>query len=109
MSVIATALANVFNPMCLFLIWFGTIIGIIFGSIPGLSATMAVVLFLPLTFSMEATQGLALLVGLYMGGMDAGGFYGDAYDAGIAAGSCASWAINSGRMAEEAAKEYIGK
>ena len=44
-----------------------------------------------------------------MGGMDAGGFYGDAYDAGIAAGSCASWAINSGRMAEEAAKEYIGK
>ena len=47
--------------------------------------------------------------GLYMGGMDAGGFYGDAYDAGIAAGSCASWAINSGRLAEEAAKEYIGK
>ena len=72
MSVIATALANVFNPMCLFLIWFGTIIGIIFGSIPGLSATMAVVLFLPLTFSMEATQGLALLVGLYMGGISGG-------------------------------------
>ena len=47
--------------------------------------------------------------GLYMGGMDAGGFYGDAYDAGIAAGSCASWAINSGRLAEEAAKAYIGK
>ncbi len=69
---IATALANVFNPMCLFLIWFGTIIGIIFGSIPGLSATMAVVLFLPLTFSMEPTQGLALLVGLYMGGISGG-------------------------------------
>lgn len=47
--------------------------------------------------------------GLYMGGMDAGGFYGDAYDAGIAAGSCASWAINSGRLAEEAAKAFIGK
>ena len=50
-----------------------------------------------------------VIPGLYMGGMDAGGFYGDAYDAGIAAGSCASWAINSGRMAEEAAKEYIGQ
>ena len=50
-----------------------------------------------------------VIPGLYMGGMDAGGFYGDAYDAGIAAGSCASWAINSGRLAEEAAKEYIGK
>ena len=68
----AQAMANTFNPMCLFLIWFGTMIGIIFGSIPGLSATMAVVLFLPLTFGMEATQGLALLVGLYMGGISGG-------------------------------------
>lgn len=69
---IATAIANVFNPMCLFLIWAGTMIGIIFGSIPGLSATMAVVLFLPMTFSMEPTMGLALLVGLYMGGISGG-------------------------------------
>ena len=58
--------------MCLFLIWAGTMIGIIFGSIPGLSATMAVVLFLPMTFSMEPTMGLALLVGLYMGGISGG-------------------------------------
>ena len=54
-EMIAQAFANTFNPMCLFLIWFGTVIGIIFGSIPGLSATMAVVLFLPLTFGMETT------------------------------------------------------
>ena len=26
---VATALANVFNPMCLALIWFGTVLGII--------------------------------------------------------------------------------
>ena len=58
-EMIAQAFANTFTPMCLFLIWFGTVIGIIFGSIPGLSATMAVVLFLPLTFGMETTQGLA--------------------------------------------------
>ena len=48
------------------------------------------------------------VAGLYMGGMDAAGFYGDAYDAGIAAGSCASWAINSGRICAENALEYIG-
>ena len=71
-EMIAQAFANTFNPMCLFLIWFGTVIGIIFGSIPGLSATMAVVLFLPLTFGMETTQGLALLCGLYMGGISGG-------------------------------------
>ena len=69
---IATALANVFNPICLVLIWFGTVLGIIFGSVPGLSATMAVVLFLPLTFNMEPTQGIALLIGLYMGGISGG-------------------------------------
>lgn len=50
-----------------------------------------------------------VIPGLYCGGMDAGGFYGDSYDAGIAAGSCASWAINSGRICEESAKEFIGK
>ena len=71
-NMVAEAFANTFTPMCLFLIWFGTIIGIIFGSIPGLSATMAVVLFLPLTFGMETTQGLALLCGLYMGGISGG-------------------------------------
>lgn len=69
---IALALANVLNPICLALIWFGTVLGIIFGSVPGLSATMAVVLFLPLTFSMEPTRGIALLVGLYMGGISGG-------------------------------------
>lgn len=72
MDMFSIAVANVFNPTCLLLIWIGTMIGIIFGSIPGLSATMAVVLFLPMTFSMEPTMGLALLVGLYMGGISGG-------------------------------------
>jgi len=40
------AFTLVFQPMCLLLILIGVIVGIIFGSIPGLSATMAVVLFL---------------------------------------------------------------
>ena len=58
MEMFMTAMGNVFNPACLGLIWFGTMLGIVFGSIPGLSATMAVVLFLPLTFGMEPTMGL---------------------------------------------------
>ena len=50
-----------------------------------------------------------IIPGLYVGGVDAGGFYGDAYDVGIAAGSTASWAINSGRIAAEQAVAYIGQ
>lgn len=54
------------------LIFVGTALGIIFGAIPGLTATMAVVLCLPLTFGMEPLSGIALLVGLYIGGISGG-------------------------------------
>lgn len=47
--------------------------------------------------------------GLYVCGMDASGFYGDCYDAGVAPGSTASWAIVSARLASNAAQEYLGK
>ncbi|BAL01714.1 tripartite tricarboxylate transporter family protein [Oscillibacter valericigenes Sjm18-20] len=69
---IMQAFTAIFTPVCLGLIIFGTILGIVFGSIPGLSATMAVVLFLPITFGMEPTNGISLLVGLYMGGISGG-------------------------------------
>ena len=58
--------------MCLLLILIGVIVGIIFGSIPGLSATMAVVLFLPMSFGMTPMNGISLLVGLYLGGISGG-------------------------------------
>lgn len=50
-----------------------------------------------------------VIPGLFAGGCDTGGFYGDAYDAGIAAGSGASWAINSGRIAALSASDYLAK
>lgn len=62
----------VLNPVCLGLILLGVIVGIIFGAIPGLSATMAVVLFLPMSFGMEPMNGIALLVGLYLGAISGG-------------------------------------
>lgn len=69
---IAQALMNILNPTCLMLICLGVCVGIIFGSIPGLSATMAVVLFLPLSFGLEPANGISLLIGLYMGGISGG-------------------------------------
>ncbi|BES70572.1 tripartite tricarboxylate transporter permease [Marinobacter nanhaiticus D15-8W] len=50
----------------------GCLIGIIFGAIPGMTATMAVAVCLPLTYSLELQQGLALLLGLYVGGISGG-------------------------------------
>lgn len=66
------AMTMIFNPFTLMLILIGVIIGIVFGAIPGLSATMALVLFLPMSFGMEPMNGISLLVGLYLGGISGG-------------------------------------
>ncbi len=51
----------------------GVAVGIIFGAIPGMSATMAVAVFLPMTYVFkEVTPALYLLLGLYVGGISGG-------------------------------------
>ncbi|WP_326975683.1 tripartite tricarboxylate transporter permease [Caproicibacter sp. BJN0012] len=60
------------NPYIILLIAVGTVIGIVFGAIPGLTATMAIAMFLPVTYSMTSSQGVNLLVALYIGGISGG-------------------------------------
>ena len=50
----------------------GVLIGILFGAIPGMTATMAVAVCLPLTYALNLNQALALLLGLYVGGISGG-------------------------------------
>jgi putative tricarboxylic transport membrane protein len=50
----------------------GVLIGIVFGAIPGMTATMAVAVCLPLTYSLDLNHSLALLLGLYVGGISGG-------------------------------------
>ena len=54
------------------LILLGLFVGVIFGSLPGLTTTMAVAIILPLTFGMSAINGLAILIGAYIGGTTGG-------------------------------------
>ncbi len=51
----------------------GVCLGAVFGSLPGLTATMGVALLTPLTFWVSAEQGLAMLLGIYCGAIPAGG------------------------------------
>ncbi|MEJ8475360.1 tripartite tricarboxylate transporter permease [Roseibium algae] len=60
------------NPVFLSLVVGGTCVGIIFGAIPGMTATMAVAICLPITYSLGLENGLALLLGLYVGGISGG-------------------------------------
>lgn len=51
----------------------GVLLGSIFGSLPGLTATMGVAVLTPLTFWVSPEQGLAMLLGIYCGAIPAGG------------------------------------
>jgi putative tricarboxylic transport membrane protein len=65
-------LLQIISPLFVFLIVAGTFVGIIFGAIPGMTATMAVAVCLPLTYSLGLENGLGLLLGLYVGGISGG-------------------------------------
>lgn len=51
---------------------FGTIAGVIGGALPGVTITMTVIMVLPFTFGLDPLQGLATMIGVYVGG-SAGG------------------------------------
>lgn len=50
----------------------GVLVGIIFGSLPGMTATMAIAVFLPLTYAYDLSASIFLLLGLYVGGISGG-------------------------------------
>ena len=56
----------------LLLMLIGVIAGIIFGSIPGFTITMAVALTLPFSFGLEPLSGIALMMGVWLGGASGG-------------------------------------
>ncbi|RCW48621.1 MULTISPECIES: tripartite tricarboxylate transporter permease [unclassified Halanaerobium] len=72
MDNILFGLTNVIQPFNLLLIALGTSIGLFVGSMPGLSATMAIAILLPLTFGLDPASGISMLASLYMGAMYGG-------------------------------------
>ena len=59
--------ANLLDIQVILLCAAGVVIGILGGAIPGISPSMAVALMLPLTFKMDATTGIIMLMGIYTG------------------------------------------
>lgn len=60
------------DPLLILMVAAGTLVGIIFGAIPGLTATMAVTICLPMTYAMSDSRAIALLMALYIGGISGG-------------------------------------
>ncbi|WP_321301967.1 tripartite tricarboxylate transporter permease [uncultured Sphaerochaeta sp.] len=61
-----------FGPLQIMMSLLGVVIGVVFGSLPGMTATMAIAIFLPLTYAYSLTTSLFLLLGLYVGGISGG-------------------------------------
>lgn len=64
------------TPFNFLLAFVGVTAGIVIGALPGLSATMAVAVLVPVTFGMEPASGLIMLGAIYTGAI-----YGGAYSA----------------------------
>ncbi len=65
---IVAAFHELFVLETILLMIVGVVAGLIAGGVPGFTIAMAVVLTLPFTFGMDAVQGLAVMMGVFVGG-----------------------------------------
>lgn len=71
---ILTVLANVAEPTNLLAILVGVLSGLLIGSLPGLTANLGVALLLPVTYSLDVTAALLMLMSLYTAAIYGGSF-----------------------------------
>ena len=72
MENILIGFSNVFSAETFLILIAGVLGGIIIGALPGLTSTMGVALLLPITYGMEATVGIVMLLGIYCGSVYGG-------------------------------------
>ncbi|MBE2294346.1 MAG: tripartite tricarboxylate transporter permease [Phycisphaerales bacterium] len=72
MDIIIQSLVAVVNPISFLLIVIGVLFGMVCGALPGLSTSMAIILCLPFTYSMDPITGIVLMVAVYVGGASGG-------------------------------------
>jgi putative tricarboxylic transport membrane protein len=71
-DLITAGIPSISNAYAIFLVVSGCLLGIVFGAIPGLTATMGMAIFLPMTFAMSDINGMLFLVGIFVGACYAG-------------------------------------
>ncbi|NLC32434.1 MAG: trap-t family transporter [Clostridiales bacterium] len=67
-----SGLAIVFEPSMLLMVLLAVVLGTVFGALPGVSATMAVALGLPFTYTMAPIQSIVFLVAVYCSSITGG-------------------------------------
>ena len=72
LSYVAQGFMTILSPFTMVLMFVGSAVGIIFGAVPGLSTVMALVLFLPFTYTMAPEVGISFLISVYIGATSGG-------------------------------------
>lgn len=73
LDMITTGFSIVLEPATFLIIFMGIIAGTIFGSMPGVSASMAIALCVPFTYVMKPVVSIAFLVAVYCSSITGGG------------------------------------
>ncbi|MAR71287.1 hypothetical protein C6W88_11620 [Halomonas litopenaei] len=72
MDALLSGMDQLFTLSTMIAMLLGVIAGVIASAIPGFTITMAIVLTLPLTFTMDPLQGVATMLAVYVGGYTGG-------------------------------------
>ena len=72
-DLLASGISVVFAPRMFLLIVLAVFLGTLFGALPGVSATMAVTLGIPFTYTMDPVSAIAFLVAIYCASITGGG------------------------------------
>lgn len=65
--ILSQTFATISDPMAILMVFAGTFMGLTFGALPGLTATMGVALLVPITDSMDPAIAIGMMLGLVLG------------------------------------------
>lgn len=72
MDLLLLGLETILNPVVLLWIMFGVTVGVIFGALPGVSATMSIALCISFTYTMDPVVAIAFLAAVYCAAITGG-------------------------------------
>ena len=70
-EIIALAIGSI-TPFSIMMTFVGTFMGLVFGSLPGLTASMGIALLIPLTYKFDSAAAFGMMIGCYIGGISGG-------------------------------------
>ncbi|WP_158967159.1 tripartite tricarboxylate transporter permease [Chachezhania sediminis] len=71
-DLLATILSDLVSPTLLGLALLGTVLGLVFGALPGVSSTMALAVMLPFTYGMETAPAMVMMLAVFFSSVYAG-------------------------------------